>query len=162
MTVFRYSLPPLALAVMAACAAEIDLDAEQAALLQADQEWAAAASAGADIDRIVSYWADDATIYPANAPAVKGKDAIRQFVTESMEIPGFSISWQPTEVVVGPSGELGYTTGENAFTVPDADGNLITTRGRYVTIWRKEADGSWKCVVDIWNAGAPEQPPAEQ
>lgn len=140
------------LVAIAGCTAEVDIEAARASLLQTDQQWAAAASEGIDVDQIVSFWSDDATIFPPEVPAIRGKDAIRQFVAGSMEIPGFSVSWEPSEVVIAPSGDFGYTTGANAFTVPDADGNLITTHNRYVTVWKKEADGSWKCVMDIWNA----------
>jgi ketosteroid isomerase-like protein len=53
--------------------------------------------------------------------------------------------------VVSPDGRLGYTLGENAVTVPGADGKPMTIRGRYTTVWRREAGGDWKCAVDIWN-----------
>ena len=149
----RHLSPLLAATAIAACTVEIDIGAEQASLRETDMEWAAVASEGEDVDRIISYWSDDATVFPPDAPVVKGKAALREFVFRSLEIPGFSVSWQPTEVVVSPSGDFGYTTGENAFTFPDADGNLVTQRGRYVTVWRKTADGRWECVIDIWNAG---------
>jgi ketosteroid isomerase-like protein len=157
MTRIRQMIVLLALAALAGCVPEVDVEAEEAALLQTDEAWAAVALEGEEIDRIVSYWADDATFYPPAAPPVQGKEALRQFVSESLEIPGFSISWEPAEVVVAPGGGLGYTTGENAFTAPDSSGNLVTMRGRYVTIWRKESDGSWKCVVDIFNEGPSEE-----
>jgi ketosteroid isomerase-like protein len=156
MSKYRKCLPLLLLAALAGCAPQIDREAEQASLLLVDQEWAALASEGTDVDRIVSYWSDDVTIFPPDAPAIQGKEAIRQFMVSVLEIPGFHVTWQPTTVFVAPGGDFGYTTGTNAMTAPDADGNLVTTPGRYVTVWRKEA-GVWKCVIDIWNAGAPEE-----
>ena len=152
MFIRRVSLP-LAATALTACAVDIDIEAERTSLLETDKAWAAAASEGQDVDQIVSFWSDDATVLPPDAPAIKGKAAIRQFVAESMEIPGFSISWEPSEVVVSPSGDFGYTMGENAFTVPGPDGSLLTMRGRYLTVWRKAPDGSWECVMDIWNSG---------
>ncbi len=143
----------LAAATLAACSPPIDMDAERASLREADLEWAAVASEGTDVDRIVSYWSDDATVFPPEAPLVNGKAAIREFVSQSLSVPGFAVSWQPAEVVVAPGGDLGYTTGENSFTFPGDDGNLVTVRGRYVAVWRKTADGRWECVIDIWNAG---------
>jgi len=140
-------------AFMLGCSPRIDIDAETAALRQTHQEWAATAIAGTDVDQIVQFWSDDASVYPPGAPIVKGKAAIREFVAGGFNTPGFSVSWEPDEVVVAEDGRSGYTTGLNQFTAPDADGNLVTTVGRYVTIWRKEGDGSWKCVVDIWNTG---------
>lgn len=126
---------------------------EKAALLERDREWAATASEGKDVERILSFWTDDAKVFPAGLPVVEGKQAIREFVTGSLSIPGFRISWEPAEVVVDPGGNMGYTTGRNRLTMPDAAGKLQTENGRYVTVWRREADGAWRCVIDIWNSG---------
>ena len=86
-------------------------------------------------------------------PVVVGKAAIREFVAGGFSTPGFSVNWEPDEVVIAPDGRTGYTIGLNQFTAPNADGDLVSTVGRYVTIWRKE-DGRWRCVVDIWNVGS--------
>jgi len=125
---------------------------EKAALRQRDREWAALALEGKDVERILSFWTDDAKVFPPGAPVVDGKPAIREFVTGSLSIPGFRITWEPGEVVVNPSGDLGYTTGRNHLTMPDAAGRLQTENGRYVTVWRRDSDGEWRCVIDIWNA----------
>ena len=126
---------------------------EKAVLLERDREWAAAASEGKDVERILSFWTDDAKVFPTGMLVVEGKQAIREFVTGSLSIPGFRISWEPAEVVVDPAGNRGYTTGRNHLTMPDAAGNLQTESGRYVTVWRRDSDGAWRCVIDIWNGG---------
>lgn len=150
----KRSLSALTLLLLVArCASGTSSESDRSALLRTDQEWAAVALQGKDIDKIVSYWADDASVFPADAPVVKGKAAIRQFVEDSLKIPGFSITWRPVEVFVSPSGDFGYTTGENQITVPSPDGSVLTVRGRGVAVWRKEPDGTWKCVIDIWNSG---------
>ena len=120
-------------------------------LRNTDEEWAALARQGGDVDQIVSFWSDDAKVYPPGAPILAGKPAIRDFVAASLRTPGFSVSWQPTEVVVVEGENIGYTTGRNRFTFPDSTGKIVTSGGRYVTVWRKDADGAWKCVIDIWN-----------
>lgn len=137
---------------LAACAPQVDLDAARADLLSADREWSRTASGGEDVDAILAFWADDARVFPPAHPVLEGKEAIQQYVATSFEMPGFSISWEPADAMVGPSGRLGYTWGENEVTYNDADGNLVTFRGRYVTVWRRGADGSWRCSMDIWNA----------
>lgn len=119
------------------------------ALLATDREWAQAAGTR-DVERIVSYWTDDAVIYAPGEPPVEGKPAIRQFVSASLEVPGFAITWTPMRAEV--SGDIGYTTGTNAVTVPKPEGGTTTVAGRYVTVWRKSADGKWRCVVDSWNS----------
>jgi len=135
------------------CSQQIDVDAETALLRQTDLDWAAAAIEATDVDRIVGFWSDDAKVYPPGVPVIEGKDAIREFVAGGLSTPGFSVSWEPEEVIVFQDGRSGYSTGLNSFTAPGPDGDLVTTVGRYVTIWRKRPDGSWECVIDIWNTG---------
>jgi ketosteroid isomerase-like protein len=144
------------LLTLAACGPSIDLDAERAALRATDEAWAAAAAAGEDAELIASYWSDDASVFPADGPVVNGKEAILGFLGASLAIPGFSVSWQPDVVEVAPGGDFGYTTGTNEFTMPDSTGTMVTIRGRYATVWRKDAAGDWKCVIDMWNSGPPE------
>jgi ketosteroid isomerase-like protein len=124
-------------------------------LLRRDGEWAASAGT-TDVEKIVSYWSDDAVVTPPHEVPVAGKPAIRKFVDESLKVPGFSVRWKPAEAVVSSSGDLGYTTGENVFTFPDATGKVAPHPGRYVTVWKKDDAGQWRCVVDFWNE-APER-----
>ena len=84
-------------------------------------------------------------------PAVKGKEALRKMVTDSKNIPGFSISWTSSEINFSPDGKLAYVYGENLMTMNDSTGKTMSIPGRGYTIWRKETDGNWKCVVDMWN-----------
>jgi ketosteroid isomerase-like protein len=136
-----------------------DEASESAALLARDAEWASAAAAGADVERIVSYWSDDAAIVPPGQPIVEGKAAIRAFVADSLRIPGFRVHWVSDRVSFSPDGGLAYMRSTNEFTVPGPDGTLVTLRGRAITVWRRDPDGEWRCVVDIWN-DAPPAPPA--
>ncbi|MGA7987635.1 MAG: DUF4440 domain-containing protein [Candidatus Dormiibacterota bacterium] len=125
---------------------------DQATLLRRDAEWAQAASEGTDIERILSYWTEDAVVLAPGLPAVAGKDALRSYVEASLRMPGFKISWTSTDVVVSPDGRLAYMFGANAVTVDRPDGVPTTSTGRAVTIWRRDADDEWRCAVDIWNA----------
>ena len=68
----------------------------------------------------------------------------------------YPLTWTPTDALMSPSGDMGYTWGHFEGHSKDANGNPVTTTGRYITIWRKQTDGSWKVVLD---AGANE--PAE-
>jgi ketosteroid isomerase-like protein len=131
----------------------MDLASERTRLLERDAEWAAAASNGHDIERVLSYWTDDAVVLPPGLPAIVGKAALRQYVEGSMQIPGFRITWTSTDVSFSPDGSLAYMFSRNAVTMNAPDGMPETTEGRAVTIWRREPDGEWRCAVDIWNAG---------
>ena len=132
-------------------AATVDVAAEKAALASADKAWSEAAVAK-DLEKTLSYWTDDATVYPPGQPAVVGKEAIRGFVSAGFATPGFSIRWETRSWEVSASGDMAYGQGRNVATVTDPQGKTITEHGRAVTVWRKEKDGRWRCVVDIWNA----------
>ncbi len=123
----------------------------RAQLEQIDSEWAATAAAGRDVDRIVSFWTDDAVVIPPGQPAIIGKESIRNYVANSLKVPGFHISWRTEQFKVSDSGDLAYGVGTNQVSSSGKDGKLVTSNGRGVTIWRVETGGSWKCVVDIWN-----------
>ena len=132
-----------------------DPTAEAELLLRRDAEWATLASAGKDVDRVVSYWTDDAVVMPPGQPVLEGRSALRRFVGDSFDVPGFRVHWTSDSVRFSPDGHLAYMRSNNEMTVPGPDGSLITLRGRAVTIWRREADGQWRCAVDIWNDAPP-------
>jgi ketosteroid isomerase-like protein len=138
-------------------AARVDVEAERNALRATDREWAALAAGRGPVDEIVSYWTEDARVLSPGEEPVVGRDALRAMVEGGFQTPGFSITWEPEEVHVSESGDLGYTTGWNRVTFLNEQGEQVVSRNRYITVWRKEADGRWRCEFDIWNA-----PPAEQ
>jgi ketosteroid isomerase-like protein len=130
----------------------MDLERERTRLLERDAEWAKLGSSGHQVDRILSYWTDDACVYPPDMPVVSGKAALREYVEGALAIPGFSITWTTSDAILSPDGRLAYLLSTNMVTLPGATGELVTTPGRAVTVWRKEPDGEWRCAVDIWNA----------
>jgi ketosteroid isomerase-like protein len=60
----------------------------------------------------------------------------------------YQLTWTPTDAMMGPSGDMGYTWGHFEGHSKDANGNPLTTTGRYITMWRREPDGNWKVVLD--------------
>ncbi|HEX7078570.1 MAG TPA: DUF4440 domain-containing protein [Candidatus Eisenbacteria bacterium] len=129
----------------------IDLEAERTKLRQLDLEWAAAFSAGQDVDRIISYWSDDAILLPPGQPAVSGKPAIRDYVARSLQLPGFRASWEPIQISLSPGGTVAYMFEKNQITMNDSTGASRTTHGKGLAVWRKDADGAWRCVAEAWN-----------
>ena len=146
----------LVMVTIAGCGANrrVDLSAEEAAIRKTDADWLAAAGAH-DPNRILPFWADDATILAPGIPAVVGKDAIRKYVSDAFATPGFSITWQTEKVEVAQSGDLAYSTGTDRMSLNGPDGKSVTEESRGVAIWKKQPDGSWKCVVDVMNPAAP-------
>ena len=137
--------------IIACTETKADLKTEKAAILNADSTWSTLTAEGKDVDKILSYWAEDAVVVPPGQPVVRGKESLRKFVEESFKIPGFGISWRSSDVKLSPEGKLAYLYAENMTTINDSTGNKISIPGRGYTVWRKESDGSWKCVVDIFN-----------
>ena len=86
----------LALAVIGCSPRNFDPAAEGQKLLRRDAEWADLATAGKEIEKIVSYWSDDAVLIFPGQPVLEGKGAIRAYVTASLKTPGFKIHWAPT------------------------------------------------------------------
>ena len=144
----------LALAV-SGCAPQVDVEADKTAIRDlTDVQWLNAEQAK-DVDAVLSVFADDASSFPPNASIVTGKEAIRARLSEEYSGPGFAVSWQTTKVEVSRSGDLAYSHGTLELTVNDPEGNPVTDKGKWVTVWEKQPDGTWKVVADIWNSDGP-------
>jgi ketosteroid isomerase-like protein len=128
-----------------------DTAKEGEALMQTSRNWSKAAATG-NVDSILSYWADDAVVMSPGEMPLKGKEAIRGMIEASSKIPGFRISWEPRSAFVSESGDLGYLTEETQISMNDSLGKPFTLHNKAVTIWRKDGNGNWKNIVDIWNA----------
>jgi ketosteroid isomerase-like protein len=135
----------------------VDTKAEGEKLMQLSREWSKLASTDST-EKILSYWADDAVMMSPGQPPIKGKEEIRQMVTSLSNIPGFKISWEPLSAHVAKSGDMAYLIEQNQISFNDSLGRTITEFNKVVTVWRRDADGAWKNVVDMWNA----EPPRKQ
>lgn len=151
----------LAVVAVTGCGQQVDVAAEEAALRAADAEWLKAFEQK-DVERMVSFYAEGASVFPPNAPIVTGREAIRQMWTELVANPGFALSWESTKVEVAQSGELAWVQESYEFSLQGPDGKLQQDRGKAVLVWKKQADGSWKAVADIFNSDLPLPTPAEQ
>ena len=126
-----------------------DAAAESTKLLQRDAEWADVAAAGKDVDKVVSYWTDDAVLMESGQPAIEGKDALRKFVASSFAAPGFKIHWVSQKPTFSPDGKMAYMRSTTEVTAPGPGGKPIDLHMQGYTVWRIDADGQWRCVVDF-------------
>jgi ketosteroid isomerase-like protein len=101
------------------------------------------------------WFADDGVALGNGAAPLVGKVAIAKGANWSPK--DYELTWTPTDAMMGPSGDMGYTWGHYEGRSKDANGNPVLTSGRYITMWRKQPDGTWKVVLD---AGANEPPAA--
>ena len=89
-------------------------------------------------------------------PAMKGKAAIRSGLKMSLEDKNFTITFTPTRVEASRAGDLAYSYGTYAATMTDPKTNKpVSETGKYVCVYRKQADGSWSSILDIDNADGP-------
>ena len=138
------------LSVRIGCAQRaFDPSQEGVRLLRRDAEWADLATAGKDVDKIVSYFTDDVLFISPGQPTLQGKTAVRAFVDASLKTPRFKIHWVSENPVFSPDGKLAYLRGTSEITLPGPNGSTVTSHMRGISIWRIDPDGLWRCAVDI-------------
>lgn len=95
-----------------------------------------------------AYAADDAVL-KRSEKLIIGKPAIEIWLEQNRDgATGVKLSWSPDYVDVAASGDLGYTYGKYTIEVTDSLGNVKTDTGIFHTVWKRQADGSWKYVWD--------------
>ncbi|HEX4809304.1 MAG TPA: DUF4440 domain-containing protein [Bryobacteraceae bacterium] len=128
-------------------------EAEERTVRELDAQWSKAAAAK-DLDATIAFYADDAVVMPGDAPIAKTRQTIRDLWAPMMA-PDVSVSWQVNEAEVARSGDVGYARGVYQLVTKDAAGKTTTERGKLLEIWKRQADGKWKCAVDSFSADAP-------
>lgn len=123
---------------------------DETAIRKADVEWSQAANIN-QLDKFLSFYADDASVLPFNARMVSGKDQIRQFFTQLMSKPGFAVKFGPTRIEVSKSHDIAYEIGTAELKLNDAQGQPTTLPAKYVVVWRKDSNRHWKAVADTFN-----------
>jgi uncharacterized protein (TIGR02246 family) len=125
--------------------------ADEAAIRATDVNWVKAVAAK-DAPGAASFYADDAALMAAGGPVTTGRDAIQKAFAGMMGDPQFALTFSPTKVVVSKSGDLAYEIGDYQITFSGKKGKPnVVTKAMYVVVWGKQADGSWKVLVDAPN-----------
>lgn len=126
--------------------------ADEAAIRAASADWNKAAQAR-DLDKAASYYAEDAVFLVDKGALVKGKNSIRMVWKDILAPTAPVLSFTTSFVEVARSGDIGYEYGMAEFTTTNKKGKPTVEKAKYATVWKKQADGSWKAVVDIDNTG---------
>ncbi|HEX2781836.1 MAG TPA: DUF4440 domain-containing protein [Gemmatimonadaceae bacterium] len=83
---------------------------------------------------------------------VRGDSARRALMSGLLDDPDLTLDWAPDTAVIAASGDIGYTIGHSKVSQKHPDGTVtVRSTGRYVTIWRRQPDGSWKVELDTGN-----------
>lgn len=128
--------------------AVIGAGSDEKAVRDADDAWSKAAGAR-DLDKTVSYYADDAIVLPPNEPMVTTKEGIRNLWKGFLD--GLtSISWTTTRVETSKAGDMAVTTGTYEMTMKDG----TKDRGKYCEVWEKKV-GTWKVATDMFSSDLP-------
>jgi ketosteroid isomerase-like protein len=140
----------LLLLAVTACA-HVDPEAMRRSLLKADSDFAADVAARGT-DGWADAFAEDGEMFISNQPVVRGREKIRALMSDLGDPrkapPALQIKWKPLGADVSADGTLGWTYG-NAVSISARGENKL----KYVTVWRKQADGSWKVAVDQGTLG---------
>jgi len=128
-----------------------DVQRVERILRDLDAQWSNAAAAK-NLEQTIAYYSDDAVVLPPNSQSATTKQAIRNVWKELLATTVLVITWKPTRVEVGKSGDMAWMSGTYELTMNDATGRPINDRGKYLEVWKKQPDGKWKCGADMWNS----------
>ena len=124
-------------------------------LMEADRRFAAEVAAAAPSDR-AAVWAgwfvpEGRQIVPG--AVVQGTESIASLMEGAFTSSGYSLEWDPDSATASADGTLGWTTGRYVNRREGPDGS-VTAEGRYLSLWRRMPDGSWKVDLDT---GVPDE-----
>jgi ketosteroid isomerase-like protein len=125
-------------------------------LMELEGRFAQSVAAGGG-KAFATWFADDAVTLNNGRPAVLGRASIAAEANWDPKL--YQLTWTPQGAQMGPSGDMGFTWGHYEGRSTDKNGQPVITSGRYFTVWKKTADGSWKVALD---ASANEPPAAAE
>ena len=128
----------------------VDTDAIAKELMRLDDDWSKAA-ATKDADKVALYYAADAIAYPPNDVAAVGQPAAKKVWAAGFADSSFSISWKTERAGAAKSGDFGFTAGTYEDSFRGSNGTMVNEKGKYLCLWAKQADGTWKAIHDMWN-----------
>lgn len=130
-------------------------DADIKAVKDVEAAWVADI-ATKDVDKFASYYSDDASLLMPNLPIVNGRDNIRAALKPMLADPNFALTFQATRADASRGGDFVYTVGTYSMTVSSPkDKKPVTDKGKYLTVFKRQVDGSWKAVADMINSDMP-------
>lgn len=133
------------------CARPVDTKALAEELKDVDRAFSSLSAEKGMNHAFLSYISIDGVLLRPNRMPVEGADKIKELFSSPDSI--ITLRWEPLYGSVASSGDLGYTYGTYQYESLTPEGEYIKDEGTYVTIWRRNADGNWKFVLDSGNSG---------
>ena len=158
------SLVGLICVLIAGCVAPQQFDAAaEKAKIEADCKALQQAYLKGDATTVLSYYDENAVVLVPRKPMVKGRESIEKLIAGWMQSEMKLKEFSSATISVEGAGDFAIQLGRYYETF-DLSGKVIADSGKFVTVWRKQADGSWKMAYDIWNTDipAPAMPPASE
>ena len=127
-------------------------EADRAAIQSGEDNWVRLTLAKDWPAAVAAYWSDDAVVLPPNAPSAAGKDAILAWISTFPPFSAFSMQ----QVSVDGRDDLAYVRGTYTLRVtPPGATAPIDDHGKHITIWKRQADGSWKAILATFSSDLP-------
>lgn len=106
-----------------------------------------------DADKWASYFAEDGSgLYPGDG-ILAGKPAIKAAMAPFFADPNFSLTFQSTRAMASKGGDMVYSQGTYTMTMTNPKTKKpMTDKGKYLTVYTKQADGTWKAIADTFNS----------
>ena len=117
------------------------------AAIRANIDAYAAHAVAGDWDAWQGLFMETAVFMPPGARTLRGHVEIRSFVDDFPSLSTFNA----TPLDISGSGNLAVSRGEYSFSFADPDGVEVSEQGKFIWVWTKEPDDSWKITQDIWN-----------
>ncbi len=130
----------------------------QKVLIEADREFSKMSAEKGMYEAFDYFMDENAVMYREEEHPYVGRESIRPILSKNRN---GTLTWEPSSAEIAESGELGYTLGRWEYAVKDSTGKQSTSFGYYVSIWKKQADGSWKYVFDSGVSGPIEEKKSE-
>jgi uncharacterized protein (TIGR02246 family) len=103
-----------------------------------------------DSAKVASYYAPDAVLATPGRPAVRGVEAVSKAIRNDMADPSFRLSVSDGKTDVAASGDLAYRRVSLTVTYTNPQTKQVeNAAATALTVFRKQADGSWKVVEDF-------------
>lgn len=147
------SVLTVALALVVACeggAGQDDASGARAEIERLGRQWEEAANTG-QVERLMEVYAPDAVILPPGGPTIEGSETIRELFRQEFERFDTKIAYTTQKIEV--EGDMAYRRGRYVWrgTPRGAPGPAVETTNKFLEVWRRQPDGSWRITVDIWN-----------